>query len=71
MQQSRMSARIRRSLDQIIKAEFQHTVRTAMTDLEEKHGYSREHAVQSVLHEIITYTGTFVPVEEEMVRLMK
>lgn len=51
------------------KEEFKRTVSESINDLEEKHGFSREHAVQSVLHEIVTFTGASAPVDEEMVRL--
>jgi hypothetical protein len=47
-----------------VKHAFQHTVRSALQELQEQHGFSHEHAVQAVLHELVQG----IRIEDEMVR---
>jgi hypothetical protein len=48
-----------------VKHAFQHTIRVCVQELQDQHGFSHEHAVQAVLHELVQG----IRVEDEMVRL--
>lgn len=64
-----MNAR-RRSISNA-REEFKRTVREAIVNLEDTYAFSHEHAVQSVLHEIVMFTGASVLVDEERVRIFR